>query len=111
ICEPSISETVNTSIYVAPRSKIKELSLVRDQLIAKFGKKFALNAIENKHIIYNVNWKLDPSVEDSFLGSSPILIVLSCPQRPDNEKNDKLGRPPSPLLSQDLSQNNYVLTN
>ncbi|CAG8452299.1 7969_t:CDS:2 [Cetraspora pellucida] len=30
------------------------------------------------------------------------------PQPPDNKKTDKLGRPPSPLLQQDLSQNNYV---
>ncbi|CAG8791910.1 19114_t:CDS:2, partial [Dentiscutata erythropus] len=96
-CDPSISEAVNTLIYAAPRSEIKELSLVRDQLIAKFGKEFALNAIENKNNCvnekliqklmfsaadpylvnsyleeiaksYNVNWKMDPSVNDSLLG-------------------------------------------
>ncbi|CAG8518518.1 22245_t:CDS:2 [Cetraspora pellucida] len=92
-----MNEAVNTLIYAAPRSEIKELSLVRDQLIAKFGKEFALNAIENKNNCvnekliqklmfstadsylvnsyleeiaksYNVNWQLDPSVEDSLLG-------------------------------------------
>ncbi|CAG8681762.1 10551_t:CDS:2, partial [Racocetra fulgida] len=52
-CDPSISEAVNTLIYAAPRSEIKELSLVRDQLIAKFGKEFALNAIENKNNCVN----------------------------------------------------------
>ncbi|CAG8526538.1 13878_t:CDS:2 [Racocetra persica] len=174
-CDPSISEAVNTLIYAAPRSEIKELSLVRDQLIAKFGKEFALNAIENKNNCvnekliqklmfstadpylvnsyleeiaksYNVNWKMDPSVEDSLLGmdflntrnkteltalpdmelllslnndkggnsqlssitssdSDCLVLDIPTPQRPDSKKNDKLGRPPSPL---DLSQNNYV---
>ncbi|CAG8767548.1 5778_t:CDS:2, partial [Acaulospora morrowiae] len=94
-CDPSISEAVHTLIYAAPRSEIKELNLVRDQLIAKFGKEFAMNAIDNKNDCvneklitklmftaadpflvnryleeiaksYNINWKLSENADDSF---------------------------------------------
>ncbi|CAG8815812.1 42830_t:CDS:2, partial [Gigaspora margarita] len=103
-CDPSISEAVNTLIYAAPRSEIKELSLVRDQLIAKFGKEFALNAIENNNNCliqklvfsaadpylvnsyleeiarsYNVDWKLDPSLKESLLG----MDFLSTKNKPE----------------------------
>lgn len=47
-CDPAITEAVNTVIYAAPRSEVKELLLVRDQLAAKFGRDFVTNAMENK---------------------------------------------------------------
>ena len=47
-CDPAIIEAVNTVIYAAPRSEVKELLLVRDQLAAKFGREFVSNAMENK---------------------------------------------------------------
>ncbi|GBB95163.1 hypothetical protein RclHR1_02490018 [Rhizophagus clarus] len=68
-CDPTISEAVNTLIYSAPRSEIKELGQVRDQLIGKYGKEFALNAIDNKDNCVNerIIQKLMFSTPDPFL--------------------------------------------
>ncbi|KAI9097283.1 hypothetical protein DFS34DRAFT_593953 [Phlyctochytrium arcticum] len=52
-CDQAISEAVNTVIYAAPRMEVKELSMVRDQLIMKFGKEFATAAMENQNDIVN----------------------------------------------------------
>ncbi|KAG5457116.1 MAG: regulator of Vps4 activity in the MVB pathway-domain-containing protein, partial [Olpidium bornovanus] len=93
-CDQAISEAVNTIIYAAPRSEVKELQLVsgkkkysacfrerrqpkndsqfserspiptsglvdpfrvqvRDQLILKFGRDFAVAAMENRHNLVN----------------------------------------------------------
>ncbi|KAF9939720.1 hypothetical protein BGZ65_009717 [Modicella reniformis] len=97
-CDPAIIEAVNTIIYAAPRSEVKELLLVRDQLVAKFGRDFAANAMENRdesvnpRIIqklqvqtpdpylvnryleeiakaFRVNWTADPAMDDQLIGS------------------------------------------
>ncbi|KAJ3049154.1 Vacuolar protein sorting-associated protein ist1 [Rhizophlyctis rosea] len=52
-CDQAIAEAVNTIIYAAPRCEVKELNMVRDQLIMKFGKEFALAAMENQNDIVN----------------------------------------------------------
>ena len=52
-CEGPIVEAVNTIIYAAPRSDVKELLDVREQLIIKYGKEFAMAAMDNKHDIVN----------------------------------------------------------
>src|SRR5688572_16079138 len=52
-CDQAIAEAVNTIIYAAPRTEVKELSMVRDQLIMKFGKEFAVAAMENQNDIVN----------------------------------------------------------
>ncbi|KAK9446759.1 regulator of Vps4 activity in the MVB pathway-domain-containing protein [Limtongia smithiae] len=46
-CDPSLEEPVKSIIYAAGRTDVKELLQVRDLLIAKFGKEFARDAIEN----------------------------------------------------------------
>ncbi|KAF9364176.1 hypothetical protein BGX34_002302 [Mortierella sp. NVP85] len=92
------AEAVNTIIYAAPRSEVKELLHVRDQLAAKFGREFATNAMENKdesvnpRIIqklkvqtpdpylvnryleeiaraFKVNWTADPEMDHQLIGS------------------------------------------
>ncbi|KAF9356246.1 hypothetical protein BGX26_005535 [Mortierella sp. AD094] len=97
-CDPAIIEAVNTLIYAAPRSEVKELLLVRDQLAAKFGREFATNAMENKdesvnpRIIqklkvqtpdpylvnryleeiaktFKVNWTADPETDHQLIGA------------------------------------------
>ncbi|KAI8881124.1 hypothetical protein K501DRAFT_189620 [Backusella circina FSU 941] len=56
-CEPSLEVAVNTIIWAAPRvGEAKELGLVRDQLAAKFGKEFMLQALENE------DERVDPKV-------------------------------------------------
>ena len=69
-CDPAIAEAVNTIIYAAPRAdQVKELSHVRDQLIAKFGKEFVINAMENRENCVNprIISKLAISTPDPLL--------------------------------------------
>ncbi|KAK9413879.1 putative Regulator of Vps4 activity in the MVB pathway-domain-containing protein [Seiridium unicorne] len=46
-CDPGLEEAVKSIIYAAPKTEIKELQQVRALLADKFGKEFALAAIEN----------------------------------------------------------------
>lgn len=47
ICDPGLEEAVKSLIYAAPRTEVKELQQVRALLVDKYGKEFALQAIEN----------------------------------------------------------------
>ncbi|KAI0998021.1 hypothetical protein K3495_g10169 [Podosphaera aphanis] len=47
VCDPGLEEAVKSLIYAAPRTEIKELQQVRALLCEKFGKEFALLAMEN----------------------------------------------------------------
>jgi len=46
-CDPGLEEAVKSIIYAAPRTDIKELQQARQLLVEKYGKDFALAAIEN----------------------------------------------------------------
>lgn len=46
-CDPGLEEAVKSIIYAAPKTEIKELGVVRDLLANKFGKEFALEAVDN----------------------------------------------------------------
>ncbi|KAL1921774.1 uncharacterized protein VTP21DRAFT_10416 [Calcarisporiella thermophila] len=73
-CDPSIAEAVSTIIYAAPRSEAKELNMVRDQLVSKFGREFSLAAMENLNdcVNHKIIAKLridvpDPTLVDRYL--------------------------------------------
>ena len=46
-CDPGLEEAVKSIIYAAPRTDVKELQQTRQLLVEKYGKEFALQAIEN----------------------------------------------------------------
>ena len=46
-CDPGLEEAVKSIIYAAPKTEIKELGTVRNLLVEKYGKEFALSAVEN----------------------------------------------------------------
>src|SRR5438874_12258790 len=46
-CDPGLEEAVKSIIYAAPRTDVKELQQARALLVEKFGKEFALQAVEN----------------------------------------------------------------
>lgn len=46
-CDPGLVEAVKTIIYAAPHSDVKELSLIRDMLVHKFGPEFTRSAMDN----------------------------------------------------------------
>lgn len=68
-CPMDLREAVCTIIYAAPRAEVKELTLIREQLIAKFGKEFALDAIHNKDNCANtrVVHKLSVQTPENYL--------------------------------------------
>lgn len=47
VCDPGLEEAVKSLIYAAPRTEIKELQTVRALLVDKYGKEFAMQAMEN----------------------------------------------------------------
>ncbi|KAG7004740.1 hypothetical protein G7Y79_00023g053240 [Physcia stellaris] len=46
-CDPGLEEAIKSIIYAAPRTEVKELQQTRQLLVEKYGKDFALQAIEN----------------------------------------------------------------
>ena len=46
-CDPGLEEAVKSLIYAAPRTEVKELQQVRVLLVDKYGKDFALQAMDN----------------------------------------------------------------
>jgi vacuolar protein sorting-associated protein IST1 len=46
-CDPGLEEAVKSLIYAAPRTDVKELQNVRVLLVDKYGKEFAMVAMEN----------------------------------------------------------------
>ncbi|KAJ4300220.1 Vacuolar protein sorting-associated protein ist1 [Collariella sp. IMI 366227] len=46
-CDPGLEEAVKSLMYAAQRTEIKELHQVRALLAERFGKEFALQAVEN----------------------------------------------------------------
>ena len=47
VCDAGLEEAVKSLIYAAPRTDVKELQQVRALLMEKYGKEFALSAMEN----------------------------------------------------------------
>jgi len=68
-CPPDLKEAVCTLIYAAPRTEVKELAIVREQLIVKFGKELALSAVHNKENCVNarVVHKLSIQTPENYL--------------------------------------------
>ncbi|CAO1600634.1 Vacuolar protein sorting-associated protein ist1 [Xanthoria calcicola] len=46
-CDPGLEEAIKSIIHAAPRTDVKELQQARQLLVEKYGKDFALEAIEN----------------------------------------------------------------
>lgn len=58
-CDPGLEEAVKSLIYAAPRTDVKELQNVRLLLVDKYGKEFALQAMEpDEHVSEKVLKKL-----------------------------------------------------
>lgn len=47
VCDPGLEEAVQSIIYAAPKTEIKELQTIRALFAEKFGKEFAITAMEN----------------------------------------------------------------
>ncbi|KAL8775584.1 MAG: hypothetical protein Q9209_000080 [Squamulea sp. 1 TL-2023] len=47
-CDPGLEEAIKSIIHAAPRTDVKELQQARQLLVEKYGKDFALDAVENR---------------------------------------------------------------
>ncbi|KAI8981175.1 regulator of Vps4 activity in the MVB pathway-domain-containing protein [Trametes punicea] len=67
--DPGVSEGVCAIIYAAPRTELKELHILRDILMHKFGREFSIAVMENKDgcVSERITRKLDISTPSSAL--------------------------------------------
>ncbi|KAH8659220.1 regulator of Vps4 activity in the MVB pathway-domain-containing protein [Tricladium varicosporioides] len=96
-CDPGLEEAVKSLIYAAPRTDVKELQAVRMLLMEKYGKEFALAAMENsdEKVAEKVLKKLTvtpPAQElvNGYLEEIARTYGVDWPKRPQAD----LGEPP-----------------
>ncbi|KAI0081158.1 DUF292-domain-containing protein [Panus rudis PR-1116 ss-1] len=73
--DPGVAEGVCAIIYAAPRTELKELHVLRDILMHKYGREFSLAVMENKDgcVTERITKKLSvatpsPELVDAYLG-------------------------------------------
>jgi vacuolar protein sorting-associated protein IST1 len=98
ICDPGLEEAVKSLIYAAPRTEVKELSQARALLVEKYGKDFALQAMENSDgkVSEKVLKKLavtPPSQElvNGYLEEIARTYGVDWPKKPAEELGDPPG--------------------
>ncbi|KAM3077009.1 Vacuolar protein sorting-associated protein ist1 [Clarireedia jacksonii] len=97
-CDPGLEEAVKSLIYAAPRTEVKELQQVRALLCEKYGKEFALQAMENsdEKVSEKVLKKLSvtpppPELVNGYLEEIARTYGVDWPKRPKEE----VGGPPA----------------
>ena len=97
-CDPGLEEAVKSIIHAAPRTEIKELQQARQLLVEKYGKEFALEAVENSDgkVAERVLKKLrveppDPELVTMYLTEIARTYGVNWPKRPDpvDEQDDE----------------------
>lgn len=107
-CDPGLEEAVKSIIYAAPRTEIKELQQVRALLGERFGKEFALAAMENSDgsVSEKVVKKLSvtppkPELVQGYLEEISKAYGVDWPKG-----TRELGQPPE-LIDEELSRDGY----
>ncbi|KAL3421082.1 Vacuolar protein sorting-associated protein IST1 [Phlyctema vagabunda] len=95
VCDPGLEEAVRSLIYSAPRTEIKELAQVRVLLVDKYGKEFALDAMEGNGVSEKVLKKLEVTpppqrLVEGYLEEIARTYDVDWPKKPD----EALGAPP-----------------
>lgn len=122
-CDPGLEEAIKSLIYAAPRTEVKELQQARALLVEKYGKDFALQAIENSDgkVAERVLKKLrveppDPELVTLYLKEIARTYGVSWPKgdATADEQNDEDDESPSggqavknleePLTTDELSK-------
>ncbi|KAK8183585.1 increased sodium tolerance protein-like protein 1 [Phyllosticta capitalensis] len=90
-CDPGLEEAVRSIIYAAPRTEVKELHAARALLVDKFGKDFALSAMEGTGVADRVLRKLrveTPSAElvDAYMREIARAYSISIPGFDDEDE-------------------------
>ncbi len=96
-CDPGLEEAVQSILYAAPKTEIKELQVVRGLLAEKFGKEFVLRAMENsdgrvsERVVRKLN--VQPPKEELVQGYLEEIAKAYGVDWPPGRKQD-LGEPP-----------------
>ncbi|KAI0375493.1 DUF292-domain-containing protein [Pilatotrama ljubarskyi] len=107
--DPGVSEGVCAIIYAAPRTELKELHILRDILMHKFGREFSIAVMENKDgcVSERITRKLDistppPALVDAYL--SEIAKGYGVPWSPRKAGDDDGGPEGGVKLSSEESE-------
>jgi len=94
-CDAGLEEAVQSLIYAAPRTEIKELHTVRSLLAEKFGKEFALTASENNDGKVSARvldrLKVEPpkkELVEAYLQTIAEAYGINWPRRPKEEEQN-----------------------
>ncbi|RDW79498.1 hypothetical protein BP6252_04136 [Coleophoma cylindrospora] len=95
VCDPGLEEAVRSLIYSAPRTEIKELNQARILLVDKYGKDFALDAMEGNGVSDKVLKKLEVTpppqkLVEGYLEEIARTYDVDWPKKPVED----LGSPP-----------------
>ncbi|KAL8783831.1 MAG: hypothetical protein Q9213_004377 [Squamulea squamosa] len=93
-CDPGLEEAIKSIIHAAPRTDVKELQQARQLLVEKYGKDFALDAVENRDgkVAERVVKKLrveppDPVLVDLYLREIAKTYGVDWPRKPSQGYN------------------------
>ncbi|TVY68911.1 Vacuolar protein sorting-associated protein IST1 [Lachnellula suecica] len=84
-CDPGLEEAVKSLIYAAPRTDVKELQQVRVLLCDKYGKEFALAAMENSDGRVTGGYAAAPELVNGYLEEIARTYGVDWPKRPKEE--------------------------
>lgn len=89
-CDPGLEEPVRSLIYAGARTEVKELHMARNILMEKFGKEFAMSAMEGEGVAERVLKKLKvdapkPELVDAYL--SEICRTYGVPYGVEEEED------------------------
>lgn len=94
-CDPGLEEPIKSIIYAAPRTDVKELQQARQLLVEKYGKEFALVAVENSDgkVAERVLKKLkveppDPELVTLYLKEIARTYGVDWPKRQRKQEHD-----------------------
>ncbi|OMP81609.1 Vacuolar protein sorting-associated protein IST1, partial [Diplodia seriata] len=95
-CDPGLEEAVRSLIYAAPRTEVKELHAARALLVEKFGKDFALSAMEGEGVAERVLSKLKvdtpaPALVDAYMREIARAYGVHVPGEPEEAEEEEDG--------------------
>ncbi|KAL0254998.1 Vacuolar protein sorting-associated protein ist1 [Diplodia seriata] len=93
-CDPGLEEAVRSLIYAAPRTEVKELHAARALLVEKFGKDFALSAMEGEGVAERVLSKLKvdtpaPALVDAYMREIARAYGVHVPGEPEEAEEEE----------------------
>jgi len=98
--DPQISEAVCSIIHAAPRTEVKELHILREMLMHKYGREFAIGVMENKdscvseRVMKKISFETpDENLVNAYLGeiAKAYNVNWMFPAAPNDDDRDDYG--------------------